>query len=286
MLSMAAARGGPSANQSRAFARRSSPDMAASKAPDGSRRGNVPGDARQPRVARVTISRDASVGVMSSGRRVVHAEILRGFLAQAWWRKPIDHREQHGFAFFRRARVAQATAARIRVVARALMSFATSCRNPAARPVWIESLNHRSLGFGPWTMSSKFRARHGHTKADRARKAGALACGDLIRRQRCARSVVDPASAGALRCFPLRLQFFQRAVAVVGRTARQQLLCHRAMAIESTRLKIRAMGAANVRALHPSPAPASAGRRGCHPPYRMMNGPASVSSMRSTNTPP
>ena len=124
-----------------------------------------------------------------------------------------------------------------------------------------------SNSIGPCTQIVEARLAVGHLEADRARRAGALrarAISSAVSAQ--ARAVVQPAAAGGLGRLPLLLNRLGRAVAVVGAALGDEPLGHRAIPIEPLGLKVRRVRAADVRALRPSRARASAGRRGCRRP--------------------
>ena len=91
----------------------------------------------------------------------------------------------------------------------------------------------------------------GHLETDRARHAVPLARGDVVGRQTAACAVVLPAAARLLCGVAPYFQFLGRAVAVVRMTARYEPIGHGAIPIEALRLKVRAVGSVDVRALVP-----------------------------------
>ena len=83
------------------------------------------------------------------------------------------------------------------------------------------------------------------------RHAIALARGDVIRRERAARAIVQPRTAGLLRRLAFRFQLVRPAVAVVRLTLGDELGRHRAVAIDATGLKVRLVRPADLRPFIP-----------------------------------
>ena len=102
----------------------------------------------------------------------------------------------------------------------------------------------------------------------------------------CGRSSTpSPAAlpAAASRC---AFSICGRAVAVVGVARRDEPLRHLAVPVEPLRLEVRAVRRRRPRALRPSRGRATACRRGCRSTMSPDDRSTSVSSMRSTKTPP